>query len=161
MAGHEACEAATTNPPEACLGDCTIDPAYECELLTGDELDCVAFDAACDNDGELEPGERCDDGNSDSGDGCTPYCELEPECSGMLTTAGCTSTCGDGMILATDTNEECDDGNTVNGDGCSATCEIEDGWYCTISGSGLPDTIDIPITFRDFIAYPAANTNPT
>ena len=99
-------------------------------------------------------GERCDDGNNDTDDGCTPFCELEPNCAGIKTLAGCTSTCGDGVILASDVNEQCDDGNTLNGDGCSSTCKVEAGYSCTVAGGALPTTINVPVTFRDFISLP-------
>ncbi|HRX84215.1 MAG TPA: DUF4215 domain-containing protein [Phycisphaerae bacterium] len=63
-------------------------------------------------DGVLNPGEECDDGNNDDGDGCAADCTLEPYC-------------GDGHV---DPGEECDDGNTADGDGCAADCTIEP--YC-------------------------------
>ena len=59
-------------------------------------------------DGNLDPGEECDDGNNVSGDGCSSACREE--------------FCGDGIIQP---GEECDDGNNVNGDGCSALCLLE------------------------------------
>jgi cysteine-rich repeat protein len=34
-------------------------------------------EARCGN-GVLEAGEECDDGNTDSGDGCSATCQLEP-----------------------------------------------------------------------------------
>ncbi len=49
-------------------------------------------------------------------DGCSATCQLEPSCPG---TTGCTSSCGDGIVLGA--NEQCDDGNLRNGDGCSST----------------------------------------
>lgn len=56
-----------------------------------------------------EEGEQCDDGNTDSGDGCDRECNLEP-------------TCGDGTV---DVGEECDDGNNDDGDGCNFECDLE------------------------------------
>ena len=56
-------------------------------------------------DGALDPGERCDDGNPTSGDGCD---------------ANCTPTaCGNGVRTA---GEACDDGNQLGGDACGPTC---------------------------------------
>ncbi|UCF34440.1 MAG: DUF4215 domain-containing protein [Phycisphaerales bacterium] len=68
-------------------------------------------------DGILDPGEECDDGNNEDGDGCSATCELE-------------GYCGDGIL---DPGEECDDGNNEDGDGCSAECELEEpgGEGCT------------------------------
>jgi len=75
-------------------------------------------------DGNVEGAEGCDDGNTVPFDGCSEDCQIEPNCSG---TSGCTSKCGDGIVL----NEACDDGNQANGDGCSKTCQVEPGWTCT------------------------------
>ncbi len=98
---------------------------------------------AC-GDGVAEGTEQCDDGNHDLGDGCTPFCVNEPNCS-----AGpCTSTCGDGLKLPSD-NEQCEDGNTVAGDGCSPTCQIEPGYQC-MDVSTAPTKLDLPIVIRDF-----------
>ena len=92
-------------------------------------------------DGVEQPGEPCDDGNTASGDGCSPHCLeeicgdglLEPHteaCDDGNTTAGdacapdCTcepEVCGDGLDGCL---EECDDGNTVDGDGCDADCTV-------------------------------------
>ncbi|MBK7402359.1 MAG: DUF4215 domain-containing protein [Myxococcales bacterium] len=55
--------------------------------------------------GIVEPGELCDDGNSDDVDRCTNRC-------------GPTS-CGDGVVQ---TGEQCDDGNTDDTDGCLSSC---------------------------------------
>jgi cysteine-rich repeat protein len=65
-------------------------------------------DPAC-GDGTKDFGEQCDDGDLQSGDGCSSMCELEPFC-------------GDG---AKDPDEQCDDNNNAGGDGCSAICQIE------------------------------------
>ena len=69
------------------------------EVSTGE----VCMGPYC-GDGELDPGEVCDDGNNVSGDGCP---------------ADCSAPCGDGFV---DPDEACDDGNTVGGDRCSADC---------------------------------------
>jgi fibro-slime domain-containing protein len=93
-------------------------------------------------DGLIEPDEGCDDGNPEFGDGCTPICTREPDCSG----GSCASVCGDGL-LAIAQNEACDDGNTVNGDGCSSSCQVESGYQCSDSD---PDSWGIPVVYRDF-----------
>jgi cysteine-rich repeat protein len=75
--------------------------ASGCTLLTG------AFRAKC-GDGFLQKGENCDDGDKNSGDGCSSVCQLE---------------CGDGVV--NDGTETCDDGNAIAGDGCDEFCQIE------------------------------------
>lgn len=62
--------------------------------------------------GVVEKGEACDDGNTESLDGCSADCKKE----------GDSLACGDGEL---NEGEECDDGNQRNGDGCSAACESE------------------------------------
>lgn len=61
--------------------------------------------ATCGNS-TVDPGEQCDDGDLDDGDGCD---------------SNCTDTaCGNGIITL---GEDCDDGNVANGDSCSSTCQ--------------------------------------
>jgi fibro-slime domain-containing protein len=92
-------------------------------------------------DGKKEGGEGCDDGNTVPFDGCSEDCQIEPDCSG---TSGCTSKCGDGIVLG----EECDDGNAASGDGCSSSCKKEPGWTCTQPALG--DRMKVPVIYRDF-----------
>lgn len=92
-------------------------------------------DTVCGND-ILEPGEECDDGNNDDGDGCSANCTIED------------AICGDGVQEG---NEQCDDGSQCtdgtdctgdpsvcsgvgdetcaprSGDGCTDQCELEIG----------------------------------
>ncbi|HXK19082.1 MAG TPA: DUF4215 domain-containing protein, partial [Polyangiaceae bacterium] len=75
-------------------------------------------------DGVLQPvlGEKCDDGNSDAGDGCSADCKAVEQNFKCLTPGkACESTvaCGDGKVAGTET---CDDGNADAKDGCDATC---------------------------------------
>ncbi len=90
--------------------------------------------------GDGEPGgpEECDDGNLESGDGCSKTC-LEEVCGNARVDAG--EACDDGNVssgdgcdanctetacgndIATD-GEECDDGDFVSGDGCDANCTL-------------------------------------
>jgi cysteine-rich repeat protein len=87
--------------------------ARDCDLFDDGQANdsCPPASPAC-GDGVLQAplGEECDDGNNDSGDGCTANCKLE--------------FCGDGIINDAP-NEQCDDGNTQDGDCCSSSCEIE------------------------------------
>lgn len=64
--------------------------------------------AVCGNN-IVEPGEDCDDGNTNNKDGCSAVCLHE----------GISSSCGNGTV---DKFEDCDDGNQAGGDGCSASC---------------------------------------
>jgi cysteine-rich repeat protein len=80
-------------------------------------------------------GEECDDGNSNSGDGCSDTCLIEANFICMESSdpnlantpyfnASQCDTCGNG-ILSESIGEECDDGNLDNGDCCSSTCRFE------------------------------------
>jgi fibro-slime domain-containing protein len=85
-------------------------------------------------DGKLEGSEECDDGNADSGDGCTSGCKIESDhvCPVVGTLCVSTVVCGDGRISG---NEVCDDYNTKDGDGCSGDCHtVETGWTCLAPG---------------------------
>jgi cysteine-rich repeat protein len=66
-------------------------------------------------DGLPNPGELCDDGNAETGDGCRPDCTPE--------------VCGDGIK---DPQEQCDGGLFVFDDCCSDACTLEaDGTTCS------------------------------
>jgi len=104
------------------------DAAGECE---GTEL--PPPDPAC-GDGRINvAGETCDDGNGESGDGCTANCELEDNVVCPTPGEPCVSTveCGDNKITG---EETCDDGDNSSGDGCSESCSIEEGWACDFPG---------------------------
>ncbi|WP_163861589.1 fibro-slime domain-containing protein [Myxococcus eversor] len=109
----------------------------------------AAFDGGSSSicgDAFLEDDEECDDGNHDTGDGCSPLCTKEPQCTNGV----CASICGDGVMLPGSTAEACDDGNTVANDGCSPTCQLEPGFTCQTTNR-LPSSI--PIVYRDFRGY--------
>ncbi len=94
--------------------------------------------------GELTRDEACDDGNTESGDGCLANCmQVEPGFSCVPPGAPChrVARCGDGVSVVP---ELCDDGNRTAGDGCSETCKIELGYKC----SGNPSTC-VPTTCGD------------
>ncbi|MEZ4453259.1 MAG: DUF4215 domain-containing protein [Nannocystaceae bacterium] len=56
-------------------------------------------------DGNLDPGEECDDGNDDEADACTNTCT--------------NAACGDGIVNG---DEGCDDGNDDDTDECTSAC---------------------------------------
>lgn len=100
---------------------------------TPDEPDPV--DPAVCGNGELEPGELCDDGNTEGGDGCSGDCTKQnPEFDCSVPGQACVDTvvCGNGVLEG---DEVCDDGNTNSEDGCSADCSlIEEGYACARPG---------------------------
>lgn len=85
-------------------------------------------------DGALEIGEEaCDDGNTESGDGCSATCEIEADHVCPVPGEPCVSTvvCGDTLVTG---EEQCDDGNEREGDGCDDHCQLEPGWVCPDPG---------------------------
>jgi len=98
--------------PGRCLatpcGNTVLDPGEECDDGNTNGSDgCTSACTVCGN-GITTPPEECDDGNLADGDGCDSNCTLPA--------------CGNGIV---DAGEQCDDGNTQSCDGCSATCTIE------------------------------------
>ncbi len=77
-------------------------------------------------DGNVEPGEECDDFGTGDGDGCSSSCEIELgwECSGEP--SSCYEICGDTMIVG---SEVCDGANTGE-----ATC-------ASVMGPGYTGTL--------------------
>ena len=104
--------------PDACGGDaCSADAGPAC------------------GDGAIDPGEKCDDGNGVSGDGCAANCDaIENDFACPTPGQACVSTvkCSDGKITG---KETCDDGNRTVGDGCDASCALEKGWKCPTPGA--------------------------
>jgi len=151
IAGTEQCEDDDATPAsgDGCSATCQLELGWAC-----DALGKACRKAVC-GDAKAEGGEPCDDGNPLVGDGCNPFCEVEPNCP--KTGGACKSRCGDGLKLPTD-NEECDDGNTTPGDGCSADCKVEPGFSCDLVTSALPATLPVPVTFRDIISLPMGNS---
>ncbi len=101
------------------------------DLVDCDDPDCDE-DPACVScgDGTVDAKEECDDGNTESCDGCSAKCQDEV---GLV--------CGDG-ILNKGCGEECDDGNSTAGDGCSDTCTTETLANCTVTFDGAPNCPD-------------------
>lgn len=98
-------------------------------------VDAAACAIGCGN-GRIDPGlgEACDDGNSQSGDGCSADCkviEKDWTCLTPGTPCAYLVKCGDGRIGG---KETCDDTNMKDGDGCSSTCTVDKGWDCLQAG---------------------------
>jgi fibro-slime domain-containing protein len=136
---NEQCDDGNAKDGDGCSSTCQWEPGWAC---TGSPPSYSCHKTTC-GDKVKEGTEGCDDGNHDLGDGCTPLCTLEPNCS----SGACTSTCGDGLVLAS-AGEVCDDGNNVSGDGCSSTCQVESGYQC--SQPTLGDSMQVPVVYRDF-----------
>src|SRR6185503_9548013 len=83
---------------------------------------------------EMDKGERCDDGNTMPGDGCSRLCQVAEgwECPTAGMPCRLIAVCGDGKLAS---NEVCDDGNKTAGDGCSADCNtIDPGFEWRVPG---------------------------
>jgi cysteine-rich repeat protein len=114
-------------------------------VCSEDGKTCVAENKQCGNRA-VNPGEKCDDGNTLSGDGCNADCTSDEKCgtgfkdpnevcddgnnvSGDNCSKDCQSNeiCGNAILDNTAPKDEvCDDGNTVEGDGCSANCRSKE-----------------------------------
>jgi fibro-slime domain-containing protein len=146
----EACDDGNLVAGDGCTGTCVREPSpgdgisWECPYNAATKAGGMCYQAVC-GDGKTEGDEGCDDVNNNLGDGCSPGCKLEPDCSA----GACKSTCGDGLILASD-NEECDDGNKRDGDGCSAACKLEMGFKCERIEATESNILTLPIVYRDF-----------
>jgi len=131
----EECDDGNLVDGDGCSSTCTIEDGWECPITQRIEFMCGVKTCmkVCGN-GIKTPSEGCDDGNTESGDGCSAQCVVESACGyscsgGSLTTPDtCAATaCGDGKLAG---DEACDDGNALNGDGCSSSCAEETGWAC-------------------------------
>jgi fibro-slime domain-containing protein len=167
--GNEQCDNGNTAANDGCSDTCQVEMGWACpdpgrpcvaaqcgDGIVGFKCDVPGMPCSpttC-GDGVAEGTEQCDDGNTDLGDGCNPFCQREPDCS----QGACRSSCGDGILLG---DEECDDGNNRDGDGCSHDCKKEVGFYCT--QPPLADQLVIPLVIRDFFGLdpnPSVNAGP-
>ncbi len=93
--------------------------------------------------GQVNPGEVCDDGNNINGDTCNNDCRrsngqpctMDNQCSSGVCdpfsmTCEPAFTCGNGELEPAN-GEICDDGNTAGNDGCEADCKRSNGQPCT------------------------------
>jgi fibro-slime domain-containing protein len=165
VAGAEQCDDGNAAAGDGCSPLCTLEskPATTAEgwactsakTAGGCAGPTVCKATTCGN-AQKEGSEQCDDGNSVTGDGCSPLCRLEPTCP-----AGggpCSTVCGSGLLLPGD-KKQCDDGNTVGGDGCSATCTIEPGFACT-NVPVNPNPLVLPVVYHDFKAWQEPGGHP-
>lgn len=89
---------------------------------------------SCGN-GELDDGEQCDDGGTESDDGCSSNClivEQGYDCPVAGAECQRAELCGDALL--TIGQEGCDDGNDAGGDGCSSACQLEANYLCPQPG---------------------------
>jgi cysteine-rich repeat protein len=166
VAGKEQCDDGNTTDGDGCSAICTLESkpvgvaeGWVCTSPAGAgscKGPTTCTNTTCGN--KIKEGsEQCDDGNTVTGDGCSPFCRLEPQCP--ATGGPCTTACGDGLLLPIDkmNGQECDDGDTVSGDGCSADCKIEAGYKCT-DISTKPDKLVLPIVYHDFKGWDEGDT---
>ncbi|MCC6621559.1 MAG: DUF4215 domain-containing protein [Deltaproteobacteria bacterium] len=152
----EECDDGDAEPGDGCSDQCRLEPGWVCDfegcraIVCGDgHLDGVgpggpkAERADADQaKAAIPPGgggggsglpEQCDDGNTDSGDGCDADCQPEKGWVCEIPGEPCKQPiCGDSEIVG---EETCDDGNDHDGDGCSAECLREPDWVCFEPGT--------------------------
>ncbi|HEX7599473.1 MAG TPA: DUF4215 domain-containing protein, partial [Polyangia bacterium] len=159
--GTEQCDDGNTAAGDGCDSQCRLESPGPTDK---DGWVCPTAGAACVRttcgNGIVEGSEQCDDGNDDSGDGCSPFCRKEPVCPAAG--GACTTSCGDGLLLPVDiaNGQECDDNNTISGDGCSATCKIEKGYVCP-TVQAVQDPLILPIIYRDLRGANQPNPDAT
>ncbi len=140
---NEACDGQT-----GCGSDCRSVKSGYCYSISKGLHKCST--SKCGNY-ILEYGEKCDDGNTLGGDGCSADCksiERDFECPNGV---DCRPICGDGKVMW-QLGEVCDLGsNNGKGKGCSIKCEEETGYTCTKPNQSFPASIDLDVTYRDFI----------
>jgi fibro-slime domain-containing protein len=137
LVSPEFCDDGNTAAGDGCSPTCKFEAGWKCEGTPS-----VCSHTVC-GDGVTEGAETCEDGNAMPFDGCSALCQNEPKCA---VGSGCTSSCGDGVVV----NEDCDDGNNIDGDGCSKDCKVEQGYTCKAPDLGA--SMKVPLIVRDFNA---------
>jgi cysteine-rich repeat protein len=90
--------------PDELMEPFIVGPNHNVDLTVALLRD-IGWNAPTCGNGVVDPGEECDDGNTNSADGCTNACTL----------------CGNGVTTAP---EQCDDANLIAGDGCESECVV-------------------------------------
>jgi cysteine-rich repeat protein len=131
----DACSCATTTTTTTLAGSTSTTSTT---VTTTTSTTNTTLSLLCGN-GEVDPGEQCDDGNDVSGDACDPNCTFPG--------------CGNGAV---DPDETCDDGNTLDGDNCPSSCVEQSctptatpatatvGWDAPSSVSAITVLVDYP-----------------
>eukprot|EP00928_Gymnodinium_smaydae_P058539 TRINITY_DN4173_c0_g3_i1.p1 TRINITY_DN4173_c0_g3~~TRINITY_DN4173_c0_g3_i1.p1 ORF type:complete len:4825 (-),score=897.58 TRINITY_DN4173_c0_g3_i1:121-14595(-) len=133
--GGEICDDGNTLDGDGCSAGCTVEKGFACCEQPNGLFKCRPGTVSCDTsrcgNRVRDPGEECDDGNTNSLDGCSRLCTLEVGYTCLPSSEGlpdrCTPICGDGLLVGA---EICDDGNLEGGDGCSINCQPEPGYTC-------------------------------
>lgn len=159
----EMCDDGGAQSGDGCSAECMTEPGYACMWQPGPCREVVCGDGEIMSDDQGTVFEACDDGNTDSGDGCSDRCQTEP--GFVCDVNGCRPiVCGDGFVDGggpggpggpgvpkpdvppqipvppgpvdppVGSAEQCDDGNDEAGDGCSDMCQLEEGWFCATPG---------------------------
>jgi cysteine-rich repeat protein len=110
--GGELCDLGECNLRERRCLDGNVVCASDADCQTPCINECTQYckvrSIPC-GDGYRDNNEQCDDGNKESGDGCSFYCELER-----------LDLCGNGVV---DRGEECDQGHPYNTAECNPYCQ--------------------------------------
>lgn len=73
----ETCDDGNAIAGDGCSASCEVESGWDCTSTARDASTCsMMFGYAC-GDGHRLTSERCDDGNSSAGDGCSASCEVE------------------------------------------------------------------------------------
>jgi fibro-slime domain-containing protein len=143
VVSDEACDDSNTKGGDGCSADCKqVEPGFTCPTATGVGGACAPMSQAGCGNARLDDGESCDDGNSESNDGCSASCQIDAGYRCLTAGKRCAplAVCGDGLLSLAD-GEQCDDGNKESKDGCSSTCRIEATYICPIPGSKCLSTV--------------------
>ncbi|CAI2368117.1 unnamed protein product [Moneuplotes crassus] len=133
----EECEDGNTDNNDGCSSDCKPETDYVCggwTSISNPDTCNIVCGNGIQNPLFVSP-LKCDDGNTDNGDGCDENCNVE---GGYTCTSNgasvCTPICGTGVVISP---KECDDGNDTPGDGCDEHCNVEEGYVCTSNGTSV------------------------
>lgn len=141
----QPCNDGNTKADDGCSIQGAVEIGWECIAGKNENTKKEKCRPVC-GDGRVVGAEQCDDGENESGDGCSEKCTIEKQWScagGSVVSRSTCEKCGDGGLRGA---EQCDDGNDRDGDGCSAQCTVDAGYVC-FEGWHMPS---ICVSSRDY-----------
>jgi cysteine-rich repeat protein len=149
--GREQCDDGNIKSGDGCNPSCAVEPGWTCTKMTGATSVCTL---ACNSittcgNGIIETGEACDDGNTNSGDGCNACCQIEPGFACLRQPSACVPISDSVFVSA---NNQCPGTGTRDNPYCNIQLGVDDTRiYVVVEPGQYHESVEINGTTRVLI----------